>query len=699
MPQQTNPLNEPNKKYVQGHNRFPAMSYRHFTTGAYAQVNPFFVMETVEGDNIPLRSQHQVRTHTLKAPLLSAIHLKKDYFHVPMRAILPRTFEQIYVNPTQGTDVPDNANTVVHISDLLYNLVFLFGSGNGHNGSSNRSTQINEQLFEVYMKQVLFAETIFSDGSLLARMGYRYGPLFKYYPDAGTTGFDPSIRDERVQSFDNFFDDCIVPLIYKLAPVIEINNKTYCAESDDTIYPRPLKADYTVSLSRLLELMRSNPDFRVMTCEDNLTVGDIAPAGSTDVNTALSSVTAPTNYLNYARLIAYQLACAEFYTDAHVDVCYSAELYRDFQNSTYIELASALSTAGQGSTLGQHINETYLYNGRRILYDTLSGKNLTNVLDAYNTGTLWTSFAAMSGASDYDRNAASLMLAYLLNIFGLQRALRYGDYFTGARPSPIAVGNVNVQVQSATVSAIDMNRGIMMQRFLNFVNRTSRKFRDYIKALTGKSPDEPVDKPEYLGHTESLISGFEVENTADDQGNIVTLMKSRGGDYAFDISINEPGILLGVFYFEAQRVYANTLDRFAFKKDRYDMFNEFFQYDVDQSIYRAEKNANFIRTAPDGNFAYTGRYMEYKQRVPICTGGFKSFLRNYLFITDASESGVSDSTQDMISEEYIRSSSAELDRFYASLTNHSLAGYFHFYLCFDNVTEPSRRMDFNPTSL
>ena len=77
----------------------------HLTTLPFGMYVPFFNMECVNGDNINLRSQHSLNTFTLKSPVLSNIRMRKDYFSVPMEAILPFNWDKIITNPLFGDDV------------------------------------------------------------------------------------------------------------------------------------------------------------------------------------------------------------------------------------------------------------------------------------------------------------------------------------------------------------------------------------------------------------------------------------------------------------------------------------------------------------------------------------------------------------------------------------------------------------------
>lgn len=127
------------------------------------------------------------------------------------------------------------------------------------------------------------------------------------------------------------------------------------------------------------------------------------------------------------------------------------------------------------------------------------------------------------------------------------------------------------------------------------------------------------------------------------------------------------------------------------------MFNKFFQYQGDQSIFRKELNARWL-TFPDLNFAYTLRYMEYKQRASIATGGFVSHLPAYAFVTDNGSVGDFRADQN-ISPEYIRSRPSEFDRFYSALTGASLGSYFHFIVRYVNECNAERPMEYAPSVL
>lgn len=677
----TNPVNEAHKQYNQSRTQFP-MTYLHFTTENYGLLNPFFVMEGVPGDTIPLESKHEVRAHTFKAPLMSPITKNKDYYNIPMRAILPRTWELIYANPTQGDDIPEDANCCLDLYPIFSNFQYNWNTSI----STLLTTKITASIFKSILRYLLYCELFLSDGSLLAKMGYRFSPLFRY-----------DSQDGKTFSFDSWLDLKFPNFVRKVNPIILIDGERYYLDLGvDTVQSSGTR----VSLSRFMELVRDYPDFEVSAVypHDEVFGSDLFDSVNT-YSVLIPGTESEKCVINIGRAIAYQLVSYHFYSNDKVDPIYSAQLYRGLMQSLAGGIFNAVGSSDSASI--NSVRKYFTYNGELLEYDLFSEAVLSNIL---NSGVIATS---TSGIGFFPNSSSTFYLKYdpfvgfMRNLLGYNRSLRYGDYFTGARPFPLAVGDVNTAVVSNQVNAVDMTRSLLMQRFLNAVNRVGRKFAPYVQLLSGRTPAVDPTNPQFLSHDVSSVGSFEVENTAENQGNIVTIARSSDSRYAFSYDVNEPCIVIGLSWYEVQRVYTKTIDRHAFHRTRFDMFNKFFQYQGDQAIFRKELNAGWL-VSPGANFAYTLRYMEYKQRPSIATGGFVEHLPGYAFITDNQEAGFQIFDKDFvyrISPEFIRAQQSEFDRFYTSLTGVSLSGYFHFIVKYTNVCEPLRQMEYAPSVL
>ena len=114
-----NSLNDAAPSVRHTFNRFNN-GYSHYTTANYGEYTPFFNQVCNPADSKKFKSVSQIRTLSLHSPLYSAMKMNKDYFFVPYDAILPNSWQKIYRNPSQGDDVPADANTVIPDVHVLF---------------------------------------------------------------------------------------------------------------------------------------------------------------------------------------------------------------------------------------------------------------------------------------------------------------------------------------------------------------------------------------------------------------------------------------------------------------------------------------------------------------------------------------------------------------------------------------------------
>lgn len=242
-----------------------------------------------------------------------------------------------------------------------------------------------------------------------------------------------------------------------------------------------------------------------------------------------------------------------------------------------------------------------------------------------------------------------------------------------------------------------MTKSISMQRFVNFVNKIPSSIAGYLRDMFGVSPAVDLTEPSYLGVTKSNIGGFEVENTSEQQGKLVTNLAASGGDFAFEVDIADPCIIIGLAWFEQPRYYSATIERNMFHVDRFDDFQPMLQYIGDQDI----KCAEFYAKAPYAEpYAYTLRNMEYKQRFAQATGGFVENLKGWLNVVDnPSEPQNMEEEYYYLNPDVIRSKAYEFDKYYESLSGLSLGSYFHFQIVFHNKNNVTRPMAVAPEIL
>lgn len=386
-----------------------------------------------------------------------------------------------------------------------------------------------------------------------------------------------------------------------------------------------------------------------------------------------------TAYLDLSRVLAYQLAVAQYGTVDEVDYIYTSKLY--LQN-----LESDLLTPNVASTddnLSPPTIPTFYYNGVVTSYDILTAGYLRQVLPL---------------AVGYTNR-----LFYLYaNLFGTRTTLRFRDYFASSRPNVLAVGDLTVNVSNNQVQTVDITKNIVMQRFLNAANRVGSKLLNYALGIFGVKPANIDAEPHFISRRSVPINRNLVTNTSSEQGKQTTNLESSGSRYAFDIFIDESCIVLGIRSFSAVGSYSYGIDRHLTNFDRFQKFNPMIQNIGDQPIYVSEltgrSNSNYTTSV----FGYTNRYGEYKNAVSYAQAGTFSTLPGWFFFynydrpSNYNNSEIFTSSNTHIRPSFVRLYPYMFDGFYSSLSSLAPSHYYHFTISQVNSIQALRKMDFQP---
>ena len=721
-----NPANDPDKKPVKGHSHFkPNFSVQH--SDLFGLINATYAAQVVPDDrNFSIRCNSDIDTFSLKAPVMTPVKHNKAYFYVPRRAVLPLNADLYTTNPLTGEDItPPSVAPVLlrkNFADIANKFAYQFGlffknyaSGGTTPGAGNYNYN---QIFAAIVNFYQLGSMWFSDASLLNRLGismhkYIYGPR--------------SSRTGKFLSFDRCLEACFSYLrtYFKYAEFQTLKSSstgtsfsvasTYTIDFDleaSAGWSGPTATSHVVSLRQALEILRETPAcYFTITPRTGLATDPPKYVPTPDdvdqtAYPALELFAVPSdrfvnNYdsrrgeiVNLDRLISYQLTCVQWFTNDSVDYVYSCDLWH--QNMFGLLRSTGLS----------YSDMYYSLNGLDQRYDSISGELLQRVfeefysgLDFLNTAIAGTyrSYFKPSGSSD-DRYSTYRWL-YFVNIFEAQRSLRFRDYFIGAKKRPMAVGDVDVQVNASKVNVVDVTKNIQMQRFLNQVNRLGRTLKEFSEGIFGVKPMNDPHEVIFLGSTSEAIGAEETSNTGAAQlsepQTITSHFRNQASRFAFEFSVPEFGTIIGVTYFDCARPYLNTTDRETMHLDRFDDFNPYLQHIGDQEVYGCEIDP----WQTSENYGYQLRYAEYKQRTDRAVGGFRDFLPGYAFLADDDSLRQPGQASIVISPDIIRARPSEFDKFYISLTNFSPAGYFHFIIRDDFEVNVNRPMEAAPSIL
>lgn len=654
------------------HSKFD-LSYHNFLTTSYGEITPFFRMEGVPGDKITLRNSHKVRSYTLKSPLMSDVYMQKDYFAVPMEAILPINWNKVFTNPVVGDDVDATkvncvANPLLGDYDLSLDLASINSCFEGGASAAGYDPAKG-------FNRLFFHEKFFSKSSLFSQLGMNLWPSLI----SGVGTFNPGSPD-AIEFSDGDFDDyenCILTIFRSKVitsgssnsvtlKYAELDSANLTGYTEQTVVYGPQYDGDVQYFEDMIDFMREH---YLTSVEVNGLTGETPLAFTTSGNPSLGIGSVSDMPLNWAPIFAYQMCCAHYFTNDRIDYIYSAELYRQMMRSFCTDYSK----------------HTFKYNGIDTLYDELSGYWIGTQLNNYTYG------SRLEQIKSY---------YYFVNALSHQRSLRYADYFTSSRLHPLAVGNTDVEVNTNLVSVIDVSRNIQIQRFLNLVNKTGRKFEEYVSKMFGTYVKPDYHNPSYLSKTRDKVVSYEVDNTGEAQQSqpvsVTSTFQGTSSNFAFEFECDRPSIILGLLSYDIPRVYSRVIERENLHVDRFDYFNPFMQFIGDQDVKRAE-----LSTTIPGQmepWGYQSRYAEYKTRVPVCSGGFskQNVLPSWQFVAD------SDYGKDIdlhITPSYIRSRRSELDKFFLRLTAEAPAMRFHFINDMHNDVKADRAMVANPNIL
>lgn len=656
------------------HNPFDR-THTYFATEEYGSYNPFYIEEVTAGDYAPINPRCEVRSESFNTPLMTPIKKAYDLFYVPFFAILPRTWEYIYTNPTQGDDVPEDAFCYIpdfkgKLNDLLQSWANIISDSELANSFQ---TTLQHAVFYIF-----FFEMFCSTGSLLFRMKYKLNPRVIF-----TSG----VYQSKTFTADKYIDT----VLSVIADSVYVTLNAGQGNTERTFYvnDKAVANFFGINTSKvtkgeLISLLRqtySMPNTNIRTKLDKSNAQELFDElsdlfhvrfffGSTG-NEQLDSF----NY-NYAPQIAYNLSVAQYYNNPSVDFIYSAELY---------------SQAIFGLMIDNGVIElqdlTFTRNGHTVYYDIFSGHFIQKLFSYF------TNF--VSNNSEFTDQHKSLVSIFA-NIWSIQNSLKYGDYFVGSKPRALAIGDTKIAVNNGAVEAVDVARQLLMTKYLHACNKLSQDFEEQFETMTGQQVPPDFHYPHFIQHSEQNISGYEVSNTTSEAlGNQITRMNSTGDGVSATISIDLPGYVLGISSFYMPRTYCRTKDRMYFRSNRFDFFQQMLQNLGDQEVYQMERD-DFI----NGTFGYQGRNEEYKQTYNHAAGAFCDILRSWAYIADDAESlGYKLDKGLTISPEYIRCNPAEFDRFLPVTPYYSLGHKFHFICRYDINQTFNRQMIPSPTIL
>lgn len=691
-----NDLNDPQFQNQEGYYPYD-LTHQELLTPLFGKITPCCHFITAPADRHLVKNNIKTILNRVEGNLLSTLNQYVDSFYVPFRSVFPTNFEKLLPNPTKGDDLPNSALPMVNFASFIQSYI--------NSDILVSFDSADTRLYEAMSLQAGFAEgdnfglsrwiflaTILSRGQLLDYLGL---------------GFDLSETDVRGVSIlqtriDKFFDDVYeyfrssnnfrifaLPLgdlttnFYDMSELdvyrIEDANRSLFRAAIDDILEKgslPILIDpYTFTFDvTLLNPLRD----AIFELFDTRTLSEYYSLNTAEFISEVDSISSPFasgGWLNIGLVLAYQQCVAQYFTNDSVDNIFNSDLYMQNLRSVMFPSNSIYTT-----------EPVFRYNGVATEYDYISGA-------AFHS-------AVVSSEND---GLTKRQLAYMSLMFLLRRSLRYGDYFSTARPRMLAVGDLSINAVDGMVSPIDVTQNLLKQRYLNAVNYTGSGFLQYYASQFGVTPSDTTTFPRFLSHQKLVLQNQLTNNTADDQGKQTTnIVGYADSNFGFDVFIDDIGYIIQVTTYDVLPIYTSGIDNSYHLADRFDFFNPMLQNIGDQPI-RLSEMIGFPRDY-QSVFGYTMRNSEYKYKLSKAHGAFVNndlagFLVKYPFTNFVRSVQDDDIYSLNISPEFIRDRSYYLDNTIPALTGISPAQYFHFICSFTNEVHSARKIQKTPPVL
>lgn len=193
--------------------------------------------------------------------------------------------------------------------------------------------------------------------------------------------------------------------------------------------------------------------------------------------------------------------------------------------------------------------------------------------------------------------------------------------------------NLEADLTSATAATINAIReAFQLQRLFERDARGGTRYTELIRSHFGVvSPDQRLQRPEYLGGGSSRFTQHPVATTAKSTGGAnVGVLKGFGtsgfSGRGFHKSFTEHGVIIGMVSIRADLKYQQGLERMWSRSTKYDFYWPSLAHLGEQTILNKEIFADGS-AADDQVFGYQERYAEYRYKPSRVAGRMRSNSR------------------------------------------------------------------------
>ena len=190
---------------------------------------------------------------------------------------------------------------------------------------------------------------------------------------------------------------------------------------------------------------------------------------------------------------------------------------------------------------------------------------------------------------------------------------------------------MRANLATATAATINQIReAFQIQRLFERDARGGTRYTEIIRSHFGVvSPDQRLQRPEYLGGSSSRINVTPVPQTSSTdattpQGNLAAFGTVSFNGHGFSKSFDEHCLIIGLVSVRADLTYQQGINRMWSRNTRFDFYWPALAHIGEQAVLNKEIYAGVSEVSDEGVFGYQERYAEYRYKPSLVTGLFRS---------------------------------------------------------------------------
>ena len=201
------------------------------------------------------------------------------------------------------------------------------------------------------------------------------------------------------------------------------------------------------------------------------------------------------------------------------------------------------------------------------------------------------------------------------------------------------VPDVYADLSNATAATInEIRQAFQIQKMQERDARGGTRYTEIIRSHFGVvSPDQRLQRPEYLGGGSSMVNINPVAQTSETatdsntpQGNLAAYGTVSAQGHGFTRSFTEHCVLIGLVNFRADLTYQQGINRMFSRRTRYDYYWPALAHIGEQAVLNKEIYATGDGQQDNQVFGYQERYAEYRFKPSQICGKFRGSVAQSL---------------------------------------------------------------------